>query len=429
MKKILVVTYYWPPYGGTGVYRILKFVKYLRQFGYEPIILTAEKADAPIYDELLLNEVPEGVETFHSKIWEPTTFFRKNVAEGEAAKVTTTVFQKEQSSFKMKLAKWVRLNLFVPDAKIGWKKFAVKTGKEVIRQHQPELIFSTSPPPTSQLVARELAEWSGLPWVADFRDPWTRIFYLDTVKQSGRSMRKNEQLERTVLNQCTMATVVNRGFFPHLDFEEKQVRIPNGFDPSEFDKVEKKKTDQFSIRYFGGYKVNQFAKPLFQSLANLCTEKEKILIEFYGFVDDSVRKMIEETGPNLKIRFNTYVNREEMVDLMSQTDLGLVFIGRGSINTTGFSTKIFEYIASGLYVLGFGPVDGAAAQLLNDTRTGRIFDYENSKEVERFLRRNYDLWESEGRLPAGNSAEIEKFSFIELTRQLATQFDKILKED
>ena len=105
MKKILVVTYYWPPYGGTGVYRILKFVKYLRQFGYEPIILTAEKADAPIYDELLLNEVPEGVETFHSKIWEPTTFFRKNVAEGEAAKVTTTVFQKEQSSFKMRLEK------------------------------------------------------------------------------------------------------------------------------------------------------------------------------------------------------------------------------------------------------------------------------------------------------------------------------------
>ena len=430
-KKILIITYYWPPFGGTGVYRILKFVKYLRKFGYEPLILTCTKADSPIYDEKLFDEIPEGIKTTRTEILEPTGFFRKKIAPRGEGKVTTTIFQKEQTSPKMQLAKWVRLNFFVPDAKIGWKKYAVQAGKEIIEQEQPVLIFSTSPPPTAQLIAKELAQWSGLPWVADFRDPWTRIFYLDKVNQWSSAKRKNERLEKEVLETCQLATVVNNGFFPHLGFEEKEFVIPNGFDPAEFEGIIKMQNRQFTIRYFGGYKVNQFAEPLFKALTQLCQNEEvrkKIMIEFYGFVDPAVHREIKKCAPNVEIAFHDYIDRQKMVELMAATDLGLLFIGRGSINATGFSTKIFEYLAAGLHVLGFGPVEGAAGKLLKGTGSGKVFDYEDEEGVLEYLLGNYEIWAAKGRLPEGKASEIEKYSFVNLTGKLAAQFDEVLKK-
>lgn len=428
-KKFLIITYYWPPYGGTGVYRVLKFTKYLVKQGWEPIILTPKRANSPIVDNNLLNEVPEGTKVYHTSILEPKTGSKKKGVETSNG----VVFQKKSKSIKGKFIRWVRLNLFIPDAKIGWYFFAVREGKKIIKKEKPALIFSTSPPPTTSLIAKRLAKWSQLPWVADFRDPWTNINYLHHTRRSSFTKRIDRFLERSVQKNANAITTVNDGFFPHLpQYFEKTITIINGFDRADILGLPatQERNDKFIIRYFGGFKINQYYESFINSLLRLQKNAEinsNLRIEFYGFVDAEIESDIARLGLDKLIIFHNFIPRTELIPLLNDADLVLLFIGQEYKNGAGVSTKIFEYLLLRKEILAIAPLNSKANDIIKETNSGQMFDKEDEEGIFNFLVENYENWRNNTMKSNRNEKNINKYDFEELTKKLISIFEQVIQ--
>jgi hypothetical protein len=428
-KRILIIAYYWPPFGGAGVFRIIRFARYLSELGYELAILTPEKAFTHVVDEKLVDELPQGVITRRTKIFEPTTFFTSSMKSSDT-KLITDVMQSKQGGWKANLSKWLRLNLFIPDAKIGWYPFAIREGKKLIKEFRPDVILSTSPPPTTSLIAKKLATWSSIPWIADFRDPWTHIYYYDENPRTAWADKRNKRLEREVLGQADKLVTVSNGFFPESDIEGKSTVITNGFDPDEMDTGRRRdKSKEFTISYLGTMKRSQFASGLFDALKEICEEdpefREVLKVEFYGTTVASTQEHIMEIGLQDVIHVKDFIPRKEAVDTLFNSDVLLLIIGKSSSEKKLYSTKLFEYISTGNAVLGLGPVDGVASEVLNETEAGKMYAREDKDGVKRALLSYYEKWKRGEKLEVSNKEAIEEYSFRTLTRRLSDIIQEI----
>ncbi len=277
MKKVLIVTYYWPPAGGPGVQRILKFAKYLPEMGWEPIILTVSKGTYTALDPSLENDIPEYLKVFRSTCPEPDTLYKIFSGTKTGSTTPVGVLAAENLNWKKRMAHNIRLNYFIPDAKKYWRGFGVRAGKKIINDLNPDLIFSSSPPPTTHLIAHDLAKISGLPWVADFRDPWTKIHYYGE-NRSKRTQEKDLKLEQLVLQNCTRATCVSDHFAKLLECDdpEKIKIVHNGFDAADFI-PNKNKSDKFKMTYIGGLNPNRYYRSFFENLQSLFEQKKYLL--------------------------------------------------------------------------------------------------------------------------------------------------------
>lgn len=385
LKKVLIVTYYWPPAGGAAVYRVTKFCKYLIQNDWEPIILTVNEAESSQSDQSLLKELPEGIKIFRTSSIEPTVIAKKLTGSNISGAPIGAALQTSSQSFKSKLLSFIRLNFFIPDAKIGWIPFAFSQGKKIIEQEKPDLIFSTSPPPTVHLIAKKLKTWSNIPWVADFRDPWTNIYYYDNFAKENKATKKNAHLENECLSAADKITVVNNGFFNSNitdRFKTKFVKISNGFDPS--DSIHRHspspEDETFTIRYLGHFKNNQFPIALKDWLLTISENHElssRIKIEFIGFVDEQNKDELSDPAIKVDINYKDFVDRDEAMKLMSTSNALLLCIGGGQSKKYGLSLKLFDYLLHQKPIIGFGPVDGDAAEILRKTNAGKMFKYKD----------------------------------------------------
>jgi len=243
MKKVLIITYYWPPAGGPGVQRALKFTRFLPRNGWIPIILTVKNGDYPAMDKSLAGPVSD-LKVFHTSSIEPFRLYKLFTGRKQDESIPTFVLNQGQSErFSDRLSKWIRANLFIPDARIGWMPFAVQKGMKLIRDENIDLIFSTSPPHSLQLIAGSLAKKSGLPWISDFRDPWTEAFWT-----SGRlnkfSRWLNNRFESNVFRRADLMVTVSPGlssFFYNKHQKQSEI-IYNGFETLYSDQV---KTEKF----------------------------------------------------------------------------------------------------------------------------------------------------------------------------------------
>lgn len=423
-KKVLIVTYYWYPSAGVGTYRVSRFAKYLSRLGWDVVILTTEKAvagmegkpDDPALDNL---------KVYRSRIIEPTNLLnKKNKDQGSTS--NPGIFYQKDKKLLDRFAVWARLNLMVPDAKFTWKWFAVPLGKKIIELEKPDLIFSTSPPPTTSLIAKKLAEWSNLPWLADFRDPWTNIYYYDDNPQSPWARKRNKRLESSVLDRADKITMVNHGFFSDSKniIEKKSTKIPNGFDPDHIvtEQAAKEPSDKFSIRYFGSLKANQYPKAFVAALRNIEISHPEIAaqiqVEFFGSIDPIFKKDLANSVKNITCTFTGFIQHDDMMKKVKNTDLLLLAIGRTKNSKFALSTKVFEYMISGNQVLGIGPIDGAAAQLVNETNIGSFFEHDDMEGVTEFILKSYtNSKTNQGSIPPNKSA-ISSYSFEKLTESL-----------
>ena len=211
MRKVLIIAYYWPPAGGAGVQRVLKFAKYLPQFGWEPVILTVETPDSPIEDYSLLEDIPPNTKVYKTKALEPFNFYKKVTGRKKEEKISSDILvDNSRSSFVEKLSKWIRLNLFIPDAKIGWIPYAVKNGLKIINDENIDLIFSSSPPHTIQKIGKKLSKKSKLKWVADFRDPWMEIVHYQNVRRNFITKYIDSKLEKSILKTADGITTISK---------------------------------------------------------------------------------------------------------------------------------------------------------------------------------------------------------------------------
>ncbi len=393
MKKVLILTYYWPPSGGPGVQRWLKFVKYLPEQGYEPIIITVDPAKAtyPVTDETLVNEVPKELEVIRTSTREPYGLYKKISGKKQ---VPYSGFTNESSKgFFSKISRFIRGNLFVPDARIGWNSFAVEKAAEIIKKHKIEVLITTSPPHSTQLAGLELKKmFPEIRWIADMRDPWTDIFYYNKMLHLPHVKKKDQKLEKSVLKSAdaivTVSDYISRIFSekPGADCKDKVHVITNGYDPDDFMNTDAEPDPEFfTLAYVGTVSDEYILSGLIDAF-KIVKDKlgDKARIKFTGNISNKWKVSLENTLGN-SVYFSGHVNHHEAVAKMQEADMLLLVIPDIAQNEGIITGKLFEYLAASRPVLGIGPKNGDAAELLKKTKAGEMFSYLDHENISTFI--------------------------------------------
>ncbi len=421
--KVLILTYYFPPSGGAGVQRWLKFVKYLPQFDVEPIVLTVDEHDAsyPQIDNQLLNEVPSNIRVVKTKTREILSFYKKLSPNKE---VPYGGFANESKvGFFQKVSRAIRGNFFLPDPRRGWNKFALKRAIQLIEQEQIDTIITTSPPHSTQLIGLALKKrFPHIRWIADLRDPWTDIYYNKELYQSAFAKKWNARYERQVLEQAdkiiTVSNSCKENFASKTTCADKLMVIPNGYDEVDFQNVSElsQTTDKKVISYVGVLSSLYDVNPFVEALKKLTDEeKSKLLLRFVGNVDGGVLESIKSVG--IEVDFVQYVPHKEAIAYMCGSDVLLLFLPQTKENKGILTGKLFEYLAAKHPILLVAEADGDAAKLIVEQSAGVALN--DAGAIADYLR-NVSLASKE-ELQVFSSPE--KYSRFSLTEELV----KLLK--
>ncbi|MDR4952643.1 glycosyl transferase family 1 [Chryseobacterium sp. ES2] len=422
-KKILIITYYWPPAGGPGVQRWLKFAKYLPDFGWKPIIYTPENPSYPLLDETLMKDVPENIEMVRTKIWEPYQLAEKLNKSNKKFKAGQFDVGKNQS-WKSKLSIWVRGNFFIPDARVFWVKPSVTFLEKYLKENKIDTIVTSGPPHSLHLIGLGLkSKMPDLKWIADFRDPWTEISYYKHLKLTKSSDKKHRQLESSVFKNANITLATS-----YTDAENfrkagaNAVCITNGFDESDSGKKEErqKSENKFTLSYIGVLEQLRNPENLWKVLDELVKENSEFAadfkLKFVGRIDDKILQTIENSSLKDHILNLGYLAHGKAVEEMQNSDILLITNFPNDSSKGIIPGKIFEYLASGKQILSFGPDKADAAKILEETQAGKHFNYQDAETIKKFILEKYELWKNDSLLE--NTQHIEQFSRKNLTQQL-----------
>jgi glycosyltransferase involved in cell wall biosynthesis len=430
-KKVLIVTYYWPPLGGSGVQRWLKFVKYLDQAGWETFVLTPENPSFSVSDPSLASDIPPNTEVLRLPIWEPyDAFFKLSGLFGKKKPGTTDMIAAGKKSFFQRVSGWVRGNVFIPDPRMFWVKPASSFLNDFVKSNGIDKIITTGPPHSIHLIGLRLKKKNPqLKWIADFRDPWSEWDLLDTLSLTDFARRKHRSLERQVLQMADR--VITIAPYHVKRFESSGGRkvdlVTNGFDTDDFDQVKKVRTAKFTIRHTGVVDELRDPRPFMMALKKVVLENSEmsgnVIVEFIGSVNSSFRNFIaNDTVLKPLVKFTSTVPHKELLQLYGQTDLLLLVLAHTALAPGNLPGKFFEYLASGIPILAVGPVDGDAADVLMKSNAGDIFSREDETGMMGMLRKHYDLWKKGG---APSTTDASMFTRKKLTDQLIGILDSL----
>jgi len=436
LKKVLVVTYYWPPAGGPGVQRVLKFVKYLPEFGWQPIVLTVRDGEYPAIDETLNEEIPDECLEYSTVSLEPGHLYKKFVGMSQGSNIPNAILADEEVSVRQRISNIIRLNLFIPDAKIGWKPFAIKKGKELLQKQRPDIILSSSPPPTTHLIARRLAKHGGIPWIADFRDPWTEIHYYENQPRLKIAQKIDHHLEKEVLETATRITCISQQDI-EKDFgtkvsPDKCRNIPNGYDEDDFQSIhfQAQPGDKFIMMHLGSVGSERNPVNLFQAISILAKEEnvtpETFTVEFVGPVEESVVSSMEQFGIEQFVKLVPYLPHHEALKKMQSASALLLLVTQSEQNERILPGKTFEYMRAGKPLFALGPEKGEVAYILQQYESGAICDYSKLQNITNHLRHLFLQWKNQGQLQNKISGQVERFSRRNLTGELSKLFDECI---
>ena len=382
MRRALIITYYWPPTGGSGVQRWLKFSKYLPENGWQPVIYTPSNPEQLAVDESMLEEIPASAEVIKQPIREPYAIYHKLMGRGSAKGAGVNPINSQKKSFKQKLMLWVRSNFFVPDPRAGWVRPSVKFLCGYLQEHPVDVIITTGPPQSVHLIGRGLHRATGLPWVADFRDPWTRMFYFSNLPLLPWVRRRHYRLEKSVLDEASAVVSVTPRV--QADFAARTSTpvhlITNGYDESDFSEPLEPRTDgKFRMVHTGLFASDGNPLELWKALAGLCSESadfaSHLEIRLAGKVDPEIVDAATEAGLGAQLKLLGYLPHPESVRELREADVILLPLRHGPEYSKVYPGKIFECIAAGPVVLGIGPADSAAAELLRSCGAGDMVDW------------------------------------------------------
>lgn len=389
MNKVLIVTYYWPPSGGAGVQRWLKFSKYLPESGWEPLILTVapEFAAYPVKDISLMEDLPSSIRVFTTPA---TNYFR--IYNKDQIRIPSAGFANSiDNSLKGKALRFIRGNFFIPDPRRGWNKYAFKKACELIESEGIQNIITTSPPHSTQLIGLKIKKkYPEINWIADLRDPWTDIYYYSQFYPTCISRLIDRRFEESVLRKAdkiiTVGFSLKKLFISKVNGIEKKTEIiTNGYDEDDFSGITSFNPPVFAITYAGTlsdiYPVDGFLKAL-----QLLKEKNnEFILRFIGSVTQNQKELIQSVSGKSNCEFIAYVDHSAAVKFMLNTSVLLLIIPDHQSNKSIITGKIFEYIASGKPIICLGPSDGDAAEIIRTGGYGRTFDYSDSKGIYEYL--------------------------------------------
>ena len=433
MKRVLIITYYWPPSGGSGVQRWLKMSKYLPENAWQPVIYTAEDAEYPVEDPSLEKDVAPETEVIRRPIVEPYSFYKKFLGIKKGEKVKTGFINEgaKKTGWKENLSVWLRGNLFIPDARCWWIKPSVKYLTKYLKEHPVDTIISTGPPHSMHLIARALHKKFNIPWVADFRDPWTDIDFYKDLKLTRYADRKHHRLENQVLTEATRVVTVGWDCAKGLESHGAKdvIVITNGYDfdcpileTDENLSQRQQETSLFTMSHIGIIGANRNPETFWQAIAELDLS---IKIRLIGQVDNSVLESIKRNNIEKYVEIISYIPHNQVIEEQKKSDVLLLFVNN-TPNAKGILTgKLFEYMASGRPILCIGPEDGDSARILNETQTGVTIGFDDKEKMKSVILDLYKKYQ-ENQLVTNDIQAVEKYSRRNLTKDFVNILNEIV---
>ena len=428
MKRVLVITYYWPPVGGSGVQRWVKFAKYLPSEGWQPVIYTPKNPDLASIDESLLEDIPAEAEILKKNICEPYSIYRKLTGSKGQIKVEANPGNGSKGSFMKKISLWIRGNFFMPDPRCLWIRPSVRFLKKYLKEHPVDVIVSTGPPQSMHLIARKVSLATGIPWVADFRDPWTKIFYFKHLRLSKWAEKKHHRLEQDVLDDATAVVAVSP--LVQKDFAQMTETpvhlVTNGYDESDYQE-DIQSDGNFNVVHTGlltgeGNPVN-----LWKALGEKCRKDNEFADRFRlilaGKTDQSVLNSITEAGLDKYLTDHGYVDHSKAVMLQRSASVLILPIREEPETKAILPGKLFEYLAARRPIVGVGTSEGAMATVLQETGAGKIFDWDNEEVIKEYLGTLWDNFRNGKKMVL--DADIEKYSRRMTTKNMVEIFNSI----
>jgi len=431
MKKVLIITYYWPPSGGVGVQRWLKFSKYLKDYNWEPIIFTPENPDFDVKDHSGLEDIPSDIEILKLPIWEPYHLFKK-LRSGDKNLKQGLVLEKSRMSLFDKISLWIRGNLIIPDPRRFWIKPAYKCLERIIENNEIDIVVTTGPPHSMHLIGLHLKAKHNVTWIADFRDPWSKWDMLDRLKVSRLAKLIHRILEKRVLKNAdlTLATSKRQAEDFRALGADTVAFITNGFDELISVENTQSTSEKFVISHIGLLSEIRNPSLLWEVLDELCNEnqgfKNHLSIRLGGIISEAV---LNDVNRYDKLRGNLmvldYIPHQEIYEEYSKAEV-LLLINNNSDNSRSIlPAKLFEYLNVGKSILLIGQHDSDAADIVNEFDGNYVVDFEDKTVLKSAIESLYDSF-LRGNMKSKTEG-IEKYSRRNLTKELADLLDGLMK--
>ena len=423
MKKVLIITYYWPPAGGSGVQRWLKFVKYFRDFGIEPIVYTVEDPQYPIEDLSLEKDIPEEIEIIKQPIWEPNKLFslfgKKKTESGGFLNPNPSPFGR--------LLQFVRANYFIPDARKFWIKPSVKYLKKYLEENKINLVITTGPPHSMHLIGLNLKQQLKIKWIADFRDPWTEIDYFHQLPLSKKAIEKHHHLEEEVLKKADAVLVVGDSMKKkYLKYNKNVITVTNGFDEVEESEVVELDS-KFSLTHIGLMNADRNPRMLWEVLAEIMNENLSFEADFelklIGKLDPSILDDVASYQLSEKIQVIDYVSHNKVIQYQKKSQVLLLIVNNVPSANQIITGKIFEYLMAKRPILAIAPTTGDLSEIINKTNSGDVIDFNDAKKLKSTILEFYSKFK-QGELTI-ESKNIKQYHRRELTKQVSEIIEKI----
>ena len=436
MKKVLIITYYWPPSGGSGVQRWAYFCKYLIEFGIYPIVITVDENKASYrYNDYSLNELVKDIEVHKTKTIEPLRIYSRLISGDSNSGIPIGFAGESKPKFFQKITRAIRGNFFIPDARIGWVKFAYRKAKEIIEKENINIVITNGPPHSTHLVGLRLKKNFRFIWMADFRDPWTELHYNRFLYRTKFAQSRDARMEYTILNKADILLTVGPSMKKHLIqkgniSEEKVSFIYNGYDENDFEDIDFK-TDpcHFTISHIGMLSDSQPITTFLEALKYFRVNSHPIFkvlkLRLIGSVSHKNIDDIKAIVPDLIVEHVDYVPKKTAISYMMSSDLLFNSLAEMKDSELLISGKLMEYIAAGKPVLCLGNPNGDAAALLKEFKLSAVFDRNDIEPIVKFLETIFDNWLNKITF-ASKDENIKHYSRFETTRQLANLLNQYL---
>ncbi len=428
MKKVLIISYYWPPAGGISVLRCLKFAKYLRLYGWEPIIYAPSNASYLYYDQSNFKDIPNDIRVLKNRIREPFMLFR--LLSGRLRDdPADPVHVRQKKSFIDDFAIWIRGNFFIPDARCLWIKPSVSYLTNYLKENPVDAIFTDGPPHTNTLIGQKLSVSLGIPWLADFQDPWTQVDYYRKYKISGWADKRHKKFEQSVFRTAHKITIASPSWA--RDLERIGARnvdvIYYGFDSDDFKVTDQEFDTDFTITHTGLMSSDRNPEVFFKVLRDLKNElpefAKRLKLNFAGNIDLSVRRSIAENGLQPNFNDTGFIDRSKAIRLMSGARLLLLPLNQSENIAGRIPGKFYEYLMVRRPILCLGPKHTDLSKILQESCAGECIENEDYDQIKRYIGIRFELYlKGENAVPV---LDIEKYSIANQTRILSQYLNQI----
>ena len=438
MKNLLIVAYYFPPSGGPGVQRVLKHVKYLPEFGWNPIVLTVANGQFPARDESLLKQIPEKLLVERTTIYEPYDIYRFLTGKkpGSAIDVNTIKKDDQKLSFKEKLAEFVRATFFIPDARVLWMLTAKKAIDKLMKENDISAVYSSSPPYTCSLIARYAKNKYNIPWIAGFRDPWTG--FISSPNRWLIPSIIDKSLEHSVFEtadavECAWKGIIKDAItkYPNLD-QNKFLHVPNGYDSSDFPIVEKMENEKFTVTYTGSLYGRRNPAAFFKAIEQLIEEEfftaDDIHLRFVGRFGNEVEVMFSQASFRDSIEIVGYVAHSKSIEYLLSSDALLLIVDESKESNEIVPGKVYEYVGVKKPIIAIAPHTSAIEELMHETKSGMVAHQTEIFRITEIIKEYYLFWKEKNDNFKPDIDVVNKYERKSAARELSEILNNVINK-